>query len=181
MEGKLSPLWRSTELQLMNGKSEVFSLAFGRSSALQNADLIFGKDYLLGEKNVLRIIFSLVIDGEKIIRVENSSYPHFHGGLIIGNRPDAIGEINEEPLTFIYPFPFRDSSISEITFFEILDYDLVKEAYRVIKRKGIMRLIVRDKIHEGLDIGDILKFVIKFSISKVKWKDNFWVVECHKE
>lgn len=179
--GNLSPLYSALKFIVYDGKKEEISLAYGRISNLQNVDFLFSNNLLYGERNFLRAISDFIVDGEKIVRSAESYYFNCEGAeLCIGNSEISSATIFGDEVIFFYPFPFRDNSISRLIIFEILDYDVFKEAHRVMKRNGKLKIIIRDIQHGGLHIKDVLKFIIKFKIEKISWNRGFWIIEAKK-
>ncbi|AWR97399.2 hypothetical protein DFR86_07450 [Acidianus sulfidivorans JP7] len=179
-DDNITSLYKAQKLEIIDGKREEISLAYGRISNFQRVDFLIAKNLLYGEKNFLQYISDFIIDGEKIIRKENSEFISCNYDLCIGNSEISSGTLRQDNITFFYPFPFRENSISSVLVFELLDYDLMREIYRVIKKQGKLKVMVRDDLSGGLTAKEILKYIIKFKIDKVSWENGFWIINARK-
>lgn len=187
----LSSLWNAEKIVSIDGDYEETNTGLNRSSLLEYSDFIIGKSLLYGEKNLLSLTADYVIDRDKIIRSENlfGNFPAIkfkNKAITIGFCPE-IGEIacistlhQTNSLQAIYPLPFRDSSIDEVVFYEVLDYDIMREANRILKIGGRVYLIIRDQVFGGVNPRDSLKFFLNFYIESAQIKDSFWIVKGKK-
>lgn len=187
----LSSLWNAEKIVSIDGDYEETNTGLNRSSLLKYSNFIIGNSFLYGERNLLSLTADYVIDGNKIIRSENlfENFPSikFKGKTVTVGFCPEIGEIacistlhQHNSLQAIYPLPFRDSSIDEILFYEVLDYDIMREANRILKIGGRVYLIIRDQVFGGIDPRDSLKFLLKFYIESAQIKDNFWIIKAKK-
>lgn len=176
-----APLYKASKLIIFDGKKEEISLAYGRISNLENVQYLFSKNLLDGEKNYLKIIADFIIDGEKFVRNEKSSYLECNDAeLCIANSEISSGSIFNSDIVFFYPLPFRDSSIAKAILFDILDYDLIRELHRIIKRNGKMIVMIKDAQNGGVSMNEALKFIIKFKIDRISWNNGHWIIDARK-
>ncbi|ARM76047.1 class I SAM-dependent methyltransferase [Acidianus manzaensis] len=180
MNDNETSLHEAQKLIIIDGKKEEISLAYGRISNFQKVDFLISKNLLYGEINFLQYISDFIINGEKIVRKEDSKYIPCKYDLCIGNSEISSGILKENNIIFFYPFPFRENSISSVLVFEILDYDLMRELYRVMKKHGKLKVMVRDNFSGGLTAKDILKYIIKFKIDKISWENEYWIIDARK-
>ncbi len=83
----------------------------------------------------------------------------------------------EDAVESIYPLPFRSSSFNKVYLIEALDYDIVREACRVLKPGGSLVGVYRDPIYGGIDPQKAVRVIsYKFNVQKVEFKDGFWVI-----
>ncbi len=178
-KGNVTALWNAERIIILNGKKEETDLAYGRISNFMYLDLLIGNKFLDGEKNFLRQVYDIIVDDSRIIEsVENDE---FKAEMTLGNIAISSSKIFNDFVTFFFPFPIRDCSIKSSIIYEILDYDIMREIYRVTKLGGKTRVIIRDKLHGGLTIDNIMKFIIKFYVEKISWKDGFWIIDLIKK
>jgi hypothetical protein len=178
-KGNMTALWDAENLVIINGKEEEISLAYGRISNFMDLDILIGKNFLDGEINFLRQVYDIIIDGSNIakkINIEN-----FKAELTLGNIAISSARIFDDFVTFFFPFPIRNCSINYSIVYEVLDYDIMRELHRITKLGGKVRIIIKDKLHGGLSVDDIMKFIIKFDVEKISWKDGFWVIDLIKK
>lgn len=179
--GNLTSLHSALKLVIFDGKREEISLAYGRISNIDKVEYLFGKNLLYGERNYLRIATDFIIDGDKFVRNENSEYFDCKDAqLCLGNSEISSGSLFGDEISFFYPLPFRDNSILTAILFDILDYDLMREIYRVLKKNGKLKIMVSDVNKGGLSIKDALRYIIKFKVDKISWDNGYWIVEARK-
>ncbi|QKQ99146.1 methylase [Metallosphaera tengchongensis] len=183
---KISPLWRSLSFISVNGRIEVINASMGRTSVLPAGDVLIGRDMLRGEMDVLSMIYPFVVNNQEVVRYHKTvaDYPQ----LQLRGRKLGVGWCDEdfvaciskrrgENVISLHPFPFKDEVFDYVLIYEILDYDLVREAYRVTKKGGKLMILIRDEIFGGVKPSIALKFMVKFQVSSVSLKGGFWVIE----
>ncbi|WP_236751519.1 hypothetical protein [Acidianus sp. HS-5] len=179
LKGNTTALWNAEHLIVLNGKREEINLAYGKISNFIDLDILIGNKFLDGEKNFLGQIYDIIIDDSHIIeKIEDKK---FKAEMTLGNVAISSAKIFDDFVTFFFPFPIRDCSIKSSVVYEILDYDIMREIYRITKLGGRTRVIIRDKLHDGLAIDNIMKFIIKFYVEKISWKDGFWMIDLIKK
>ncbi len=187
----LSSLWNAEKIVSIDGEYEETSTGLNRSSLLEYSNFVIGDSLLYGERNLLVLTADYVIDKDKIIRPENllADFPltKFKKKTVtIGFCPEmgeiaCISALNQSnALQAIYPLPFRDSSVDEVLFYEVLDYDMIREANRILKVGGDVYLIIRDQVFGGVNPKESLKFLLKFYIESASIKANFWIIKGKK-
>lgn len=151
-------------------------------------DKIIVKKALIGEINLLKIISKEVEYRDSInkvninldeIRVPSNKILQIGDIVTNANFTITIGNLlGQNPILSVLPLPFRDESIDEVIIFEVLDYDVVREVYRVLKKNRKIFTIIRDKLFGGVDpILGIKVLSLKFEIIKVYEKKGYWIVE----
>lgn len=177
--GTTTALWNAENLIVVDGREEVISLAYGRISNFIDLDILIGKNFLDGEINFLGQVYGIIIDGSSIAR--KTTVEDFDAELTLGNVAISSAKLFDDFIMFFFPFPIRDCSINNSIVYEILDYDVMRELYRITKPGGRVRIIIRDKLHGGLRVDDIMKFMIKFDLEKISWENGFWVIDLIKK
>ncbi|MCY0874577.1 MAG: hypothetical protein OWQ47_06590 [Acidianus infernus] len=178
-KGNVTALWNAENLVVINGKEEEISLAYGRLSNFIDLDILIGKNFLDGEINFLRQVYGIIIDGSNIAKKIN--FENFKAELTLGNIAISSAKVFDDFVTFFFPFPIRNCSINYSIVYEVLDYDIMRELHRITKLGGKVRIIIKDKLHGGLSVDDIMKFIIKFDVEKISWKDGFWIIDVIKK
>ncbi|AEB94865.1 methylase [Metallosphaera cuprina] len=188
-KGEVAPLWKAISIETVNGSTELVNAGMGRSSVLPQVDVLMGKDMLAGEMNLLSSVYSIVVNHNKIVRYDKMilNYPKMPfeaKSLSIGYCDEGfsacMSAAGSNSVHAIYPFPFRDESFKSVLSYEVLDYDIVRESYRVLRKGGKFFLIFRDEIFGGVRPNTALKFLIKFSLSSAYLRDGFWIIEARK-
>ncbi|BCU70878.1 class I SAM-dependent methyltransferase [Stygiolobus caldivivus] len=170
-------------------RRENVSLSYGKISLIsQNTyDLIFCPNLLDGEFSLLSLLSPLIIRDSSFFNSSNTKEPigfQLRGrSLLIGSPllqdlitvsgAETIIRTDEE-VRAIYPLPFRDEAFDNVVISEVMDYDLVREAFRVTKTGGKGYTIVPFHI----DPVDALKTLsIKYRIINAKAIKHFWIIE----
>lgn len=173
-----------------NGKLEEIDLSYSKiSQLLQNRhDIIFSHSLLDGE--------SLMLKNTAEFLVVNNSFFTFHRlrklemkltgkSLQIGSPlVDATFTVSNIRASFyiddvieaVFPLPFRDSSFDNVVVSEVLDYDIIKEASRLLKRTGKAYLII-NAFRGVRPVEAIRAFSIKFITTFAKEQNGFWIIE----
>ncbi|MCI2414501.1 MAG: class I SAM-dependent methyltransferase [Candidatus Aramenus sp.] len=190
-DGELSALWNALKLVIYDGAKEEVNFGLTRSSSLNRCDFLVGTSLLEGEKDVLNMVADFVVDGKRLVReVELLSFEYPE--VKVSERTLAVGICpkgavacltsvpGENAVRSIYPFPFRDSSLDKVVFFEVLDYDMVREANRVLRKGGEVELWVRDEVYGGVNPSVALKFLIRFHVQGASLRGKYWVIKGKK-
>ncbi len=186
-----SALWNALKLTVYDGAKEEMNFGLTRSSSLDHYDFLVGSSLLAGEKDILMMVADFLVDGGRIVKkvdVLSFDYPEVKASgktLTVGICPDgAVACITSLPVQgavrSVYPFPFRDSSFERVILFELLDYDAVREANRVLKRGGEVELWVRDEVFGGVNPSQALKFLVRFQVKGASLKGKYWVIKGKK-
>ncbi|AKV74472.1 MULTISPECIES: methylase [Metallosphaera] len=186
----IAPLWRSISIVTVDGTVERVSASLGRSSALPYADLVVGRDMLRGEISLLSSVYPIVVNGDRIVRFDQiaGKFPELlPGGKTLGvgwcdesHVACLSGSMSGNVVNGLYPFPFREGVFDNVIVYEILDYDVIRESHRVVKRGGKLFLVFRDKVFGGVKPSEALKFLVKFNVISLALRDGFWIVESKK-
>ncbi len=190
-DGELSALWNALKLVVYDGAKEEVNFGLTRSSSLNRYDFLVSSSLLAGEKDVLNMVADFVVDGKRLVReVELLSFEYPE--VKVSGRTLAVGICpkgavacltsvpGENAIRSIYPFPFRDSSLDKVIFFEVLDYDMVREANRVLRKGGEVELWVRDEVYGGVNPSVALKFLIRFYVQGASLRGKYWVIKGKK-
>jgi len=176
-----------------NGKMEEIDLSYGKFSQIaQNRyDIIFSHEILDGEALLLKNVSDFL--------VVNSAFYVFHRkkldlklkgkSLQIGSplvqATVTVSNIQssfyvDDVVNSVFPLPFRDSSFDVVIISEVLDYDIIREASRVVKNSGKAYLIVN--AFKGLRPAEAVRaFSIKFIPLFAKELNGFWIIEGKKK
>ena len=102
-------------------------------------------------------------------------FPAGRGVTVTGGYGLAL---SDDPVASLYPLPFRSSSFGKVYLVEALDYDLVREACRVLKPRGTLIGVYRDPLYGGIDPRIAVRVIsYKFNIQRIEFKDGFWLIE----
>ena len=173
-----------------DGKKEEIDLSYSKlSQIVQNRpDIIFSHELLDGEALLLKNVSDFLVIKDSFytfflknrvdLKVKGRSLqigsPLVSATVTVSN-PQAIFYINEI-VDAVYPLPFRDSSFDTVIISEVLDYDIIREAARVIKKGGKAYLIIN--AFKGVKpVEAIRAFSIKFIPLFVKELNGFWIFE----
>jgi len=177
-----------------DGKKEEIDLSYGKlSQIIQNRhDIIFSHELLDGEALILKNIsdFLVVKDSfytfllrKKVdFKVKGKSLqigsPLVSTTVTVSN-PQASFYL-DEIVDSVYPLPFRDSSFDSVVISEVLDYDTIKEASRVVKKSGKAYLIFN--AFKGIKPAEAIRaFSIRFIPLFAKELNGFWIIEGTKK
>ncbi|MEJ2780170.1 hypothetical protein WIW89_04480 [Stygiolobus sp. CP850M] len=172
-------------------KYEIFSLSYQKISVVGQSsyDMIFSPELLEGEMSLLHLLSPLVIRTNSSLsfhtpRLRPPLKLELKGKSLLIGSPLVEGLISvtshdcllstDEEIRAVYPLPFRDEVFDNVILSEIMDYDLVKEAYRITKRGGKGFIIVPFCV----DPVNALKVLsVKFRIINAIAKNRFWIIE----
>lgn len=160
-------------------------------------DILTSDGFLLdGEVRFLSNVCDIVINGEDVntfIPGSSQVYQLELNGKISGITLQVGGEmvsnevmigyplLNNDGVFSLIPFPFRDESFDNVMIFDILDFSLIEEAERVLKRNGKAYLIVKDKSINGVDPVEATKvFSYRFAINLIRERKKHWIIEGKK-
>ena len=174
------------EVRLVKNGKEVIDLSYQKISLLSNYDLIFSPNLLEGELSLLSLLSPIIVkDGsiykpriKKPLKLELKGRSLLIGsplveGLVTVNGIENVIRVDEE-VKGIYPLPFRDEAFDNTVISEIMDYDVVREAYRVTKFGGRGYIIVPFTV----DPVEALKVLsIKYRITNAKALNHYWIIE----
>ena len=177
-----------------DGGKEEIDLSYGKlSQIVQNRpDIIFSHELLDGEALLLKNVSDFLV-------VKDSFYTFFPRkkvDLKIKGRSLQIGSplvsatvtvsnsqsifYLDEIVNAVYPLPFRDSSFDTVIVSEVLDYDIIREAARIIKKGGKAYLIIN--AFKGIKPAEAIRaFSIKFIPLFAKELNGFWIFEGTKK
>lgn len=160
-------------------KKEVQELIYERLSAIGNStyDVIFSPKLLNGELRLLSrlseiLIFDNSLFDEKVEIFKDSIIKIKSGKTLEITHPL---EFNGDYIDALLPFPFRDEAFETVVIREVLDYDVIKEAWRVTKKGGKGVLVFP---FSKCDPADAIKLLsIKFTVVSAREYKKYWIVE----
>ena len=177
-----------------DGKKEEIDLSYSKiSQIMQNRyDIIFSHDLLDGEALMLKNISDFLVIKDSFYTL----FPRKKVDLKVKGRSLQIGSplvyttvtvsnlqaffYADEVVNSVYPLPFRDSSFDSVVISEVLDYDIIREASRVVKKSGKAYLIFN--AFKGIKpVEAIRAFSIKFIPLFAKEQNGFWIIEGTKK
>ncbi len=79
-----------------------------------------------------------------------------------------------------HAIPVRDGAFSEVSVVDLLDLGVMKEVHRMIKKRGTMRLFIRDKSWGGPEPKKVIGYIeaSKFVVMSVKAHGVVWEYVC---
>ncbi|MEJ2774827.1 MAG: hypothetical protein RXR59_05455 [Sulfolobus sp.] len=160
-------------------KKEVQELIYERLSAISNStyDVIFSPKLLNGELRFLSrlseiLIFDSSLFNEKAEILKDSIIKIKNGKTLEITHPL---EFNGDYIDALLPFPFRDEVFETVIIREILDHDIIKEAWRVTKKGGKGVLVFP---FGKCDPADAIKLLsIKFNVVSAREYKRYWIIE----
>ncbi|WP_029552519.1 hypothetical protein [Saccharolobus solfataricus] len=175
--GYITNLNNAIKLEVIDGSKEIISLAYGKISDIPKLDVLIGRDFLQGEVLFLKNYANFLIDKNRLTNIIPIQLPLHNQDAICVGTSNCSG-ISFKDVIFTYPFPFRDSSFNSAIIFEVLDLDIIREVYRVVKSGSKVYMILRDKLFGGVDpLEGLRKLSSKFKVAMVKEKEGFWIIE----
>jgi len=177
-----------------DGKKEEIDLSYSKISQItsDNYDFIFSHKLLNGEALILKNITSFLIIDTRFFRYIRSKKLNLNlkgKTLQIGSPlTNATVTVSNDLAYFyvdnlvnsVYPLPFRDNSFDNVIISEILDYDIIREASRVLKNNGKAYLIIN--AFDGVRPVEAIKVLsIKFNIKFARELEGFWIIEGTKK
>ncbi|BFH73878.1 methyltransferase domain-containing protein [Sulfurisphaera javensis] len=177
-----------------NGKSEVIDLAYSKIPQLlqDKYDFIFSHKLLDGEALILHNFTSFLAVNDQFYQYNKKTKLDLKlkgrtlqiGSPLVDSTVTVSNEIAyffvNELIDSVYPLPFRDLSFDNVIISEVLDYDLIKEASRVLKNNGKGYLIIN--AFSGVRPAEAIRaFSIRFITKFVKEMNGFWIIEGTKK
>lgn len=176
-----------------DGKKEEIDLSYEKLSQItQNRyDIIFSHEILDGEALLLKNVSDfLVVNDSFYVFYRKKLDLKFKGKSLQIGSPlvQATVTVSNAQASFyiddvvnsVFPLPFRDSSFDTVIISEVLDYDIIREASRVVKKSGKAYLIIN--AFKGVRPAEAVRaFSIKFIPLFVKELNGFWIIEGKKK
>ncbi|AAY80552.1 conserved protein [Sulfolobus acidocaldarius DSM 639] len=170
-------------------ESKSINLSYGKILPLteHTYDFIISPNLLNGELYLLSAFEGLIIINSQFFSpkiYENNLNLRLKGRTLQIGSPlikDAITvtgttyklDSKDEIVRAIIPLPFKDSVFDNVVISEVMDYDVVREAYRVTKRGGKGMIIVPQ--NNAVDALKVLS--IKFRIISASEVNKYWIIE----
>ncbi|MEM0374264.1 MAG: hypothetical protein QXV69_10325 [Sulfolobaceae archaeon] len=150
------------ELSILKGIAEEVVL-FGNSV---NNEILLKKEDIMNFLSEIRPI----VNPNKLLQI---GYKLLNNGIYLGTDTNDGNTVRG-----IFPFPFRDNCFDGVIIFEILDYEIIREVNRILKRGKRVYLILRDIIKGGADPLQAIKVLsYKFEVIKIIQRKGYWIIE----
>lgn len=175
-----------------DGKSEEIDLAYSKipSIEIDHFNFIFSHPLLKGEALLLQNVSDFIIVGDKFFQYEGKKINlKLQGKTLQIGSPliDALVTVSNEITKFqvdevidsLLPLPFRDNSFDNVVISELLDYDVVKESFRVLKNSGNVYLILYYADVSPIEGVKVLS--TRFIIKDVKEMQKYWIIRGNKK
>ncbi|BBG22960.1 hypothetical protein [Sulfuracidifex tepidarius] len=172
VNGNLSNLANSVSFVTINGREEDVHLTYEKLERIRRTDVLIGRSFLGGERELLSQCTDLLVDLDplKDIEIKAGKVQVGKFGLCVEGSCVKVSHI----------IPIRDGVFSEVSVVDLLDLGIMKEVHRVIKKRGVMRLFIRDKSWGGPEPKRVVGYIeaAKFVVMNVKAHGIVWEYVC---
>ncbi|QIW23683.1 hypothetical protein EWF20_05585 [Sulfolobus sp. S-194] len=177
-----------------DGRKEEIDLSYSKISQIinDNYDFVFSHKLLDGEALILKNITDFLILDTRFFRYMRNKKLNLNlkgktlqiGSPLTNSTVTVSNDVAyfyvDNLVNSVYPLPFRDNSFDNVIISEILDYDIIREASRVLKNIGKGYLIIN--AFNGVRPVEAIKVLsIKFNIKFAKEFEGFWIIEGTKK
>lgn len=178
-----------------NGKAEELDLSYAKLSqiATDKFDFIFSHFLLDGEALILKNISDFIVINDRFyefcgtrkvdLKLKGKTLQigtPVSNALVTVTNNSAFIFTSSNIIEAVYPLPFREESFDNVVVSEVLDYDIIKEASRVLKKQGVGYLII-NAFKKVRPVEAIKIFSIRFIVRFVVEKNGFWIIEGTKK